>query len=123
VGRLADGWLGSFMTPAEAAQAVQVIRAAADEAGREVDPDHYGISLAITFDGQVPGPFAAAVRRRRPDIDPALLVADGWAGARNLISAFADAGLSKFVVRPALPPESFEDFVEGFTRELMPLQT
>ena len=123
VGRLADGWLGSFLTPAEAGAAVEVIKNAADEAGREVDPDHYGTSLAVTFGGRVPDSFAAAVRRRRPDIDPALLIADGWAGTRDLISAFVDAGLSKFVVRPAVAPGSFEDFIEGFTRELMPLQT
>ena len=58
-----------------------------------------------------------------PDADPAALVADGWAGARDLIASFADAGLSKFVVRPATAPESLEDFVAGFTRELAPLQT
>jgi len=122
VGRLADGWLGSFLTPAEAREAVATIKAAADDAGREVDPDHYGISLAIAF-GAIPPTLEAAVRRRRADIDPAALIARGWAGARDLISAFVDAGLSKFVVRPAAPLESFEDFVAGFTQELMPLQT
>jgi probable F420-dependent oxidoreductase len=122
IGRLADGWLGSFLTPAEARDAVATINAAADEAGREVEQDHFGTSLAIAFDG-IPDALAAAARRRRPDTDPAALVADGWAGARDMISAFTDAGLSKFVVRPAVPPDSFEDFLEGFTRELMPLQT
>jgi probable F420-dependent oxidoreductase len=122
IGRLADGWLGSFLTPAEARDAVATINAAADEAGREIEQDHFGTSLAIAFDG-IPDALAAAARRRRPDIDPAALVADGWAGARDMISAFTEAGLSKFVVRPAVPPDSFEDFLEGFTRELMPLQT
>jgi len=122
IGRLADGWLGSFLTPPEARAAVATINAAADEAGREVEQDHFGTSLAIAFDG-IPDTLTAVARRRRPDMDPAALVADGWAGARDMISAFTDAGLSKFVVRPALPPESFEDFIEGFTRELMPLQT
>jgi len=128
VGRLADGWLGSLLTPAEAGSAVAAIRAAADEAEREVDADHFGISLAIAFGG-IPDALAASIRRRRPDTDPAALIADGWAGARDRISAFADAGLSKFVVRPAAPAapaaptRSFEDFVEGFARELMPLQT
>ncbi len=128
VGRLADGWLGSLLTPAEAGSAVGAIKAAADEAGREVDPDHFGTSLAIAFGG-IPDALAASIRRRRPDTDPAALVADGWAGARELISSFADAGLSKFVVRSAAPPappspvESFGDFVAGFARELMPLQT
>jgi hypothetical protein len=52
-----------------------------------------------------------------------MLVADGWAGARDLIAAFAEAGLSKFVVRPATAEGSLEDFVDGFNRELAPLQT
>jgi probable F420-dependent oxidoreductase len=122
VGRLADGWLGSLLTPAEAGSAVAAINAAADEAGREVDQDHFGTSLAIAFDG-IPAPLAASIRRRRPDADPAALVADGWAGAKDLISAFTDAGLSKFVVRPATAPGSLEQFIAGFVRELMPLQT
>ena len=122
IGRLADGWLGSFLTPAEAARAVATINAAADEAGRAVDQDHFGTNISIAFGG-IPDTFAAAARRRRPDLEPAALIADGWAGARRMIAAFTDAGLSKFVVRPAVPPKSFDDFLEGFTRELMPLQT
>ena len=122
VGRLADGWLGSLLTPVEAGEAVATINAAADEAGRAVDQDHFGTSLAIAFGG-IPDALAASIRRRRPDADPAELVADGWAGARDLISAFTDAGLSKFVVRPATAQESLEDFIGDFARELMPLQT
>jgi len=121
-GRLADGWLGSLLTPAEAGRAVGMIQAAADEAGREVDPDHFGISLTIAFGG-IPDALAASIARRRPDAAPAALVADGWAGARALITSFAEAGLSKFVVRSAAPTGSFEEFINGFTAELMPLQT
>jgi len=87
-----------------------------------VDQDHFGISLAIAFGG-LPDTLTASIRRRRPEADPATLVADGWAGARDLIASFTDAGLSKFVVRPAAPTESLEDFVAEFTRELAPLQT
>jgi probable F420-dependent oxidoreductase len=122
VGRLADGWLGALLTPAEARDAVATINAAADLAGRAVEQDHFGISLAVAFGG-LPDALAASIRRRRPDADPAALVADGWAGARSLISAHVDAGLSKFVIRPATPPASFAEFVDGFVRELMPLQT
>jgi probable F420-dependent oxidoreductase len=121
VGRLGDGWLGALLTPAEAADAVTTINAAADEAGRAVDADHFGISLTVAF-GDVPGTLAANLRRRRPETDPAALIADGWAGARAMISAYTEAGLSKFVIRPAAPPESLERFIEGFARELMPLQ-
>lgn len=87
-----------------------------------MDQDHFGTSLAVAFGG-IPDALAASIKRRRPDADPAVLIADGWAGVRNMISAFTDAGLSKFVVRPAVPPESMEDFIAGFARELIPLQT
>jgi probable F420-dependent oxidoreductase len=126
VGRLADGWLGSLLTPAEARAAVATINAAADQAGREVDQDHFGTSLAVAFGG-IPDALAASIRRRRPDADPASLVADGWAGAREMISAHVEAGLSKFVIRPAAQPAAAEgliaEFIAEFARELMPLQT
>jgi probable F420-dependent oxidoreductase len=122
VGRLADGWLGSLLTPAEAASAVGVIQDAAAEAGREVDPDHFGISLPVAFDG-VPAALASSIARRRPGMAPESLVADGWAGARRLIRAYVEAGLSKFVVRAAAPVGSFEAFIADFAAELLPLQT
>ena len=87
-----------------------------------MDQDHFGTSLAVAFGG-IPDALAASIRRRRPDADPASLVADGWAGAGQMISALVEAGLSKFVVRPATQAASIEDFVAGFARELMPLQT
>jgi len=121
VGRLADGWLGSLLTPAEAGAAVGVIQQAAADAGREVEADHFGLSLAIAFDG-IPEPMLASVRRRRPDTDPETLVASGWAGARSMLERYVEAGLSKFVVRPAAPPASFGAFVDGLVTELLPLQ-
>jgi probable F420-dependent oxidoreductase len=121
-GRLADGWLGSLMTPGEAGEAVRAIQSAAAEAGREVDPDHFGMSMTVAF-GSLPEAFAAAVARRRPGIAPESLAAAGWAGARRLISAYADAGISKFVVRPAGGQVALAEFLDGFSQELMPLQT
>jgi probable F420-dependent oxidoreductase len=121
IGRLADGWLGSLLTPPEAGQAVRVINEAAAEAGREVEDDHFGISLPVAFGG-LPDTLRESIARRRPDVAPTSLVPDGWAGARAMISSYVEAGLSKFVVRPAVPPESFEGFVAGFAQELMPLQ-
>src|ERR1700722_4809641 len=40
VGRYGDGWLGSFLTPAEAGAARAAIQAAAADAGRQIDADH-----------------------------------------------------------------------------------
>ena len=141
VGRLADGWLGSLMTPAEAGAAVGVIQDAAAQAGRQVDADHFGLSLPVALDG-IPDALLASIHRRRPHTDPATLVAAGWDGARRMIGQYVEAGLSKFVVRPAAVPApsgpassgpassgsassgsaSFGSFADGFVRELMPLQ-
>jgi len=121
VGRLADGWLGSLLTPDEAGAAVRVINEAADAAGREVEPDHFGLSIPVAF-GPVPAVLAASIARRRPGTAPADLVADGWAGARRMIAAYVEAGLSKFVVRAAGGEPPLTEFVAGFSAELMPLQ-
>ena len=122
VGRLADGWLGSLLTPAEAKQAVATINQAAADAGRHVDDDHFGLSIPVALDGGIPDAQIAAIRRRRPDIDPLQLVAAGWDGAQRMIEQYVEAGLSKFVVRPAARFEPFGDFVDGFVKQLKPLQ-
>ncbi len=122
VGRFGDGWLASFITPAEAAAGRAAIQEAAAAAGREVEPDHFGISLAVAADG-IPDALAAAVAERRPDADPASLVAASWADARRMIDEYVTAGLTKFVVRPAAAGTSFANFLERYAAELMPLQT
>jgi probable F420-dependent oxidoreductase len=124
VGRLADGWLGSLLTPAEAGTAVKVIQDAAAEARREVEDDHFGLSLPVTLAGNghvIPAPLLASINRRRPGADPATLVAQGWDAARRMIGQYVEAGLSKFVVRPA-SPGPFGPFLDGFVRELLPIQ-
>ncbi len=122
VGRFGDGWLGSFLAPTEAAAARAQIQAAAMEAGREVDPEHFGISLAV---GPLTPDVARAIERRRPGVDPHALTPATWADARRMISAYIDAGLSKFVVRPASLTDSggLDRFVDEFVDEMMPLQT
>jgi len=122
VGRLADGWLGSLLTPDEARAARETIQAAASAAGREVEADHFGMSLAVAPGAGVPADLATAIRQRRPGSDPATLVPASWAAAKRMIEQYVLAGISKFVVRPAAPPASLDDFLRDFARELMPLQ-
>lgn len=126
VGRLGDGWLASFVTPAEAADARRHIAEAADAAGREVEEDHYGTNLLVTPPGADPAATDAArasSARRRPEVDPDDLIADGWASARERVEAFVEAGITKFVVRPAVAPQSWSEFLDGFAAELTPLET
>jgi alkanesulfonate monooxygenase SsuD/methylene tetrahydromethanopterin reductase-like flavin-dependent oxidoreductase (luciferase family) len=102
------------------------IEAAAAEAAREIEDDHYGVNLQVVPDGTAESEVAAALARthqRRPDLDdPAPLLSGSWAEARTQIGQFVEAGLSKFVVRPAVPVTSRSDFLDRFVEELLPLQ-
>ena len=120
VGRYGDGWLGSFLTPAEAGAARRQIEAAAASAGREIEDDHYGISLAV---GELTPEFARVVERRRPGTDPSALAPATWADAHRMIKAYVEEGLSKFVVRPALPAGGgIERFIGEFAEQMLPLE-
>ncbi|MDL5160232.1 TIGR03854 family LLM class F420-dependent oxidoreductase [Actinomycetospora termitidis] len=127
VGRLADGWLASFVTPTEAAAARRTIAEAADAAGRQVEDDHYGTNLLVLPDGASADDLSRArssSAHRRPDAeDPSRLVAADWTEARRLVGEFVEGGITKFVVRPAVAPRSWDEFLDGFAAELAPLQT
>jgi probable F420-dependent oxidoreductase len=122
IGRLGDGWLGSFMTPGEAGEAVRTINEAAAEAGREVEQDHFGMNIGISF-GPLPGSYVEAAARRRPGVAPESLVASGIEEAKRRIAAFSAVGISKFVVRSITPDPPLSEFLDIFAQELMPLQT
>ncbi len=124
IGRYADGWLASFITPEEAAAGIETIKAAAAEAGREIDPDHFGISVPVAF-GELPEQLVAAIKTRRSDLPLASLIPQGWDEARALIGRYIEAGLSKFVVRGSGPRglTEPEDFLSGFIAELLPMQS
>lgn len=118
IGRYGDGWLGSFLTPAEAAAGVSAINTAAAAAGREIEADHFGITLLIAEDG-LPDRLAAQLRQQRPETDPAELVAGSWPDLHRLIDGYLAAGLSKFVVVPAGGAAS-NGFLDRFAAELLP---
>jgi len=120
IGRLADGWLGSFLTPAESRVARESIERAAAEAGRSIEPDHFGLSLAVA-DGGLPDAVVAGVRARRPDADPADLLAGDWQQLHRQLDGFIAAGLSKFVIRP-LGDTPADEFIDRFIDELLPPQ-
>src|ERR1700735_5653519 len=66
-GRLADGWIPSLCTPAEAAAGKRVIDQVAGEHGRAISPEHFGISLSYAPPGTdfSAEPVAALVRRAK----------------------------------------------------------
>jgi probable F420-dependent oxidoreductase len=116
IGALADGWLGSFLTPAEARAGREAIERAAEQAGRHIEPDHFGISLGVA-DGELSPELVAAVRARRPEVDPAELIAGGWDQLHRQLDGYLEAGLTKFVIRPA-GQVPVDGFVDRFVAEL-----
>jgi probable F420-dependent oxidoreductase len=120
IGTLADGWLGSFLTPDEARAGREAIERAAAQAGRQIEPDHFGISLALVegADGELPAELAAAARRRRPEVDPGELIAAGWDQLHRRLDAYIEAGLTKFVIRPA-GKAPLDGFIDRFVTELV----
>lgn len=122
VGRVADGWLGAQLTPAETGTARARIQAAAARAGREVDPEHFGLSIAYAHGAPSAGVLRTVAARRR-DIDPRALVPAGASGLREFLSGCVDSGLSKFVLRPAEPVESWADEAAWLADAILDLQT
>jgi probable F420-dependent oxidoreductase len=116
IGAFGDGWLGSFLTPTEARAGREAIEHAAAQANRQIEPDHFGISLAVA-DGEVPAELAMAARRRRPDVDPGELIAADWDQLHRQLDGYLAAGLTKFVIRPA-GGQRLDDFIDRFVAEL-----
>lgn len=118
IGRYGDGWLGSFLTPDEARRGREQIERAAHDADRSIEADHFGINLAVA-DGELTGDMIDVVRRRRPDIDPADLIAPDWPALHRQLDGHLAAGLTKFVIRPA-GPVPMDAFIDRFVAELLP---
>jgi probable F420-dependent oxidoreductase len=100
IGRIADGWLASFVGPAEFAAKCDIIRASAAEHGRSIDEDHYGATLfSAPSAGEVPA-RAVALAKRRPGVVCEDQIAVGLDATRTLLTRFLDAGATKFVLIP-----------------------
>ena len=120
-GRLADGWLGSLMTPSRAADVRAQIQRAAASAGRTIDPEHFGLSIGYArersdLERTIP-------IRRRPTVDLAEVVPIGRNSLRDMIGELVAAGLSKFVVRRIASATSWEDEISWLAGTLLDLQT
>lgn len=124
IGRSGDGWLASFLTTEEFADGAARIRANAAGAGRSIDDDHYGVILTICLAGSAEAArrlAAPSLRRFRPDVDIDQLSAFGTpddCAAR--IEAYLRAGASKFVLRPACPPELLSSQLDLIARDVAP---
>jgi probable F420-dependent oxidoreductase len=121
VGRQADGWLPSFLTPEDAAAGKRVVEEIAHENGRKIDPGHFGALVTYTLD-DVPDRFKAFLESRKPGVDPEKIVAFGIKGIRDLLEEFVSVGFSKFVLAPISPMADTRAELELLAAEVLSLQ-
>ena len=116
IGRIADGWLASFVGPDEFGGMADVIRASAAEAGRSIDEDHYGATIfAAPSEDELPD-AARRLLNRRAELAREDHIAYGTEELRSLFERFRAAGATKFVAIPVardLVPWLREMYVEA----------
>ena len=122
VGRLGDGWLPSFTSPADAAAGRAVVEEAAAAAGRAIDDEHWGALVIYTRGNELPERFATLLKARNPDADPGDIVPAGLPALRAHLERFCEVGFSKFVLVPAGEPASWEDELGEVASEVLSLQ-
>ncbi|MEK7701205.1 MAG: LLM class flavin-dependent oxidoreductase [candidate division NC10 bacterium] len=124
-GRLGDGWIPSFITPAQFRVGVEKTRAFAAEAGRAVPGDHFGALVNVWLDDEPARARAAAapfIPRGR--VDEATLAACTAFGPAEMLAErleqYVAGGGSKFIVRPMGPPERMLEQLERLAAEVIP---
>jgi probable F420-dependent oxidoreductase len=122
-GRLSDGWLPSFVTPADVDAGIATVLQVAVEHERMIDPEHFGVLVPYAnepIDDRVLGFLAT----RRPDVDdPSQLVAPSLDALAGTIQRFIDVGASKFVVVPFGPLRDVTGELEALAGVVRPLET
>ncbi len=125
VGRLADGWLPSFVTPSDAEKGWETVQRVAKEHDREIEDEHFGVLIPYVM-GDAPAALLAGLQARRPDLDDvSVLVPSGWDALANSINQFVSVGASKFVVVPMIEPgsvDAWNNHLEEAATHLLPLQ-
>ncbi|MFT7600678.1 MAG: putative F420-dependent oxidoreductase [Acidimicrobiales bacterium] len=115
-----DGWLASRATPAQAAASLKTIEAAAAEAGRTIDDDHFGIS--IPYARQPLADRVTAAVMRKTDAERSEIVPFGPTELKELLQRHLEAGLSKFVLRPMSLDEGWDTELDYLAEHAIPFQ-
>lgn len=122
VGRLGDGWLPSFCTPEQVAEARVVIEQVAAEHQREIDPEHYGALIPYrSGPGEIPDTYRAIVAARNPDADPERLM-PRLEDVPSVLGEFVEVGFSKFVLVPAVEPREWTAELDAVAELVRPLE-
>lgn len=120
-GRLGDGWLASFCTPADCEAGRPVIEEAARAANRFVDPEHFGAMVTYAH-AAIPDALKTRLAAVRPELDPADLVPVGVPALRARLVEFVDVGFSKLVLVPLAEPDDWGPELARLADALLDLQ-
>jgi alkanesulfonate monooxygenase SsuD/methylene tetrahydromethanopterin reductase-like flavin-dependent oxidoreductase (luciferase family) len=107
-GRLSQGWLGAFQSPAEAGRSRTQIEAAAAKHGRTVDDDHFGMVLPYSR-GTIPPAVVERIGRVSPGTPIGDVVPNGADEFTDLVRRHVSAGITKFVLVPVSRPASWAE--------------
>ena len=124
VARVGDGWLVSQAGPEEIREGISKINAWAESYGREIDEDHFGALFSFCFSEtweEAERLAAPYMLRRRTDVDYRTFSGFGTPeDVAELIDRYVDAGATKFVARPACPPELMTEQLQVLGQEVLP---
>jgi probable F420-dependent oxidoreductase len=102
--RFGTGWQAGSESPEEIAPIIAQIRAATAAEGRVIDEDHYGAGIPFRF-GRADDPVLARLfeaYQKRTGRDPrGHFALGGAAEIVDKIARYVEAGISKFILRPA----------------------
>jgi len=120
VGRLGDGWLPSFATPAMVKDGRALVEEEAARHGRTIDPEHFGVLVPYRH-GDASGPLLQAIAERY-EIDPEEIAPQGFGATRALLERYVDVGFSKFVLSPMDEPPDWRAELEEAAAVVLPMQ-
>ncbi|GAA2589579.1 LLM class flavin-dependent oxidoreductase [Actinomadura fulvescens] len=123
-GRLSDGWLAAFITPAEGERGRVLIQQAAAEAGREIEEEHFGAVVPYRrgpLDPQVEARLARSRIARGPA--PVAEVIPTLETLETHLEHLVEAGLSKFVLAPLATPPNWDTELADVRDAVLFLQT
>jgi probable F420-dependent oxidoreductase len=123
--RLGDGWIPSFITPAEFRTGVERVRELAEAEGRSVPDDHFGTLINFAI-GETPEAARALadpyIPRGRVD-DETMRQSTAFGPVEVLLDKleeYVKGGGSKFILRPLCPPEQMLEQLGIVAAEVAP---
>jgi alkanesulfonate monooxygenase SsuD/methylene tetrahydromethanopterin reductase-like flavin-dependent oxidoreductase (luciferase family) len=121
--RFGDGWIPSFIEPEAFRSGITAILDGAAAAGRSVPEDHFGVVMHFCLNAEprvaralarpfVPKRAGQSAIQATAAFGPPELV-------REQLERYVSAGGSKFILRPACPPERMIEQLEWLANEVI----